>query len=132
MKVQIVLLLLAVTSLASDNGLGLKPQMGWNSWNAYACDVNETSVMEAADALVAKGLDKLGYTYVNIDDCWNTPDRDENSNQVVNATSFPNGMKSVADYVHSKNLMFGIYSDAGIKTCAEKSGSLNYEKQDAE
>jgi alpha-galactosidase len=108
------LLLLAVTSLASDNGLGLKPQMGWNSWNAYGCDVNETKIMEAADALVALGLDKLGYTYVNIDDCWNTDARDENSNMIVNATSFPKGMKSLADDIHAKNLMFGIYSDAGI------------------
>ena len=51
---------------------------------------------------------------------------------IVNATSFPKGMKSLADDIHAKNLMFGIYSDAGIQTCAGKAGSLNYEKQDAE
>jgi len=105
--------------------------MGWNSWNAYGCDVSGDKIKEAADALVSTGLDKLGYTYVNIDDCWNTPERDENSNMIVNATNFPGGMKNLSDYIHSKSLMFGIYSSAGIKTCEEKAGSLNYETQDA-
>lgn len=91
--------------------------MGWNSWNAYGCDVNETKIMGAADELVTTGLDKLGYKYVNIDDCWNTPDRDEQSNMVANMTTFPSGMKNLSDYVHSKDLMFGIYSSAGTMTC---------------
>jgi len=55
---------------ALDNGLGKTPPMGWNSWNAYACDVSETKIKKAADAIIRLNLDKLGYNYVNVDDCW--------------------------------------------------------------
>jgi len=64
------IVLLTSTISALDNGLGLVPQMGWNSWNKFACNVNETLIQGMADTIVEKGLDKLGYTYVNIDDCW--------------------------------------------------------------
>lgn len=64
-----VSLLLGTTS-ALDNGLGLTPQMGWNSWNTFACDINEKIIREMADKIIELGLDKLGYRYVNIDDCW--------------------------------------------------------------
>ena len=60
----------AVSTLALDNGLGRTPQMGWNSWNHYHCGINEDIVKKTADAFVANGLDKVGYQYVNIDDCW--------------------------------------------------------------
>ncbi|CAL9055862.1 unnamed protein product, partial [Musa banksii] len=52
------------------NGLGMTPPMGWNTWNHFYCDINETIIRESADALVSTGLAKLGYRYVNIDDCW--------------------------------------------------------------
>ena len=56
--------------LAIHNGLGLTPPMGWNSWNKFACNINETLIKDTADQIIALGLDKLGYVYVNIDDCW--------------------------------------------------------------
>lgn len=66
------ILLLASKTLALNNGLGLTPQMGWNSWNKFGCNINENLIKQTADKIVEMGLDKLGYKYVNIDDCWNS------------------------------------------------------------
>ncbi|KAG6510032.1 alpha-galactosidase 1-like [Zingiber officinale] len=120
-----------VESLA--NGLGSTPPMGWNSWNHFSCQINETLIKETADAMVSTGLAKLGYQYVNIDDCWAEYDRDSQGYLVANGRTFPSGIKALADYVHSKGLKLGIYSDAGYRTCSsEMPGSLGYEKKDAE
>ncbi|KAF8009637.1 hypothetical protein BT93_J0599 [Corymbia citriodora subsp. variegata] len=114
------------------NGLGLTPPMGWNSWNHFACAINETVIRETADALVSTGLSKLGYEYVNIDDCWAEIARDYNGNLVAKNTTFPSGIKALADYVHSKGLKLGIYSDSGYFTCSRTMpGSLGHEEQDA-
>ena len=51
-------------------GLAKTPQMGWNSWNKFACNVNEQMIRETADAMVSSGMKDAGYLYVNIDDCW--------------------------------------------------------------
>ena len=123
-------LLLPAAVLSYDNGLGATPQMGWNSWNHYGCSVNQ-SVMEAtADAFVSLGLPKLGYKYVNVDDCW-AGSRDADGYIQPNTTSFPD-FQGMVDYIHSKGLLFGLYSDSGTKTCAGRPGSLFYEKEDAE
>lgn len=71
-----ILALLFSTSIALENGIGKTPQMGWNTWNKFACGINETLIMRSADKIVELGLDKLGYHYVNLDDCWNSVDRD--------------------------------------------------------
>ncbi|XP_057757108.1 alpha-galactosidase 1-like isoform X2 [Arachis stenosperma] len=84
------------------------------------------------DALVSTGLSKLGYTFVNIDDCWAELHRDDKGNLVAKKSTFPSGIKALADYVHSKGLKLGIYSDAGYFTCSKKMpGSLGHEFQDA-
>ncbi|XP_030551033.1 alpha-galactosidase 1-like [Rhodamnia argentea] len=115
-----------------SNGLGVTPPMGWNSWNHFACAVNETIIRETADAMVSTGLSKLGYEYVNIDDCWAEIARDYNGNLVAKNTTFPSGIKALADYVHGKGLKLGIYSDAGYFTCSKTMpGSLRREEQDA-
>jgi alpha-galactosidase len=106
------------------------PPMGWNSWNKFACNVSETLIMGMADAMASSGMKDAGYEYIVIDDCWQVS-RDENGEIVVDKERFPNGMKYVADYVHSKGLKFGIYSDAGSKTCAGRPGGLGHEYQDA-
>lgn len=114
------------------NGLGKTPPMGWNSWNHFWCDINEDIVKAAADALVSSGLSKLGYEYVNIDDCWGEQVRDENGNLQAKNATFPSGIKALADYVHCKGLKLGIYSSAGYYTCSKQMpGSLGYEEQDA-
>ncbi|EPS61200.1 glycosyl hydrolase family-like protein, partial [Genlisea aurea] len=113
------------------NGLARSPQMGWNSWNYFACNINEDLIRETADALISTGLAKLGYNYVNIDDCWSVPERDSEGQLVPDPKTFPSGIKALADYVHSKGLKLGIYSDAGTFTCAVRPGSLNHENDDA-
>src|SRR5271154_7380093 len=107
---------------ALDNGLAQTPPMGWNSWNKFACNVSEDLIKSVADAIATNGMKDAGYQYVVIDDCWQVG-RDENGNIVVDPQHFPAGMKALADYVHSKGLKFGLYSDAGTKTCAGRPGS---------
>jgi alpha-galactosidase len=125
-----VLLVSTLTYGQKFEGLALTPPMGWNSWNKFGCDVSEKLIKEIADAMVSSGMKDAGYEYVVIDDCWQI-DRDENGNIVPDPERFPNGMKHVVDYVHSLGLKFGIYSDAGTKTCQGRPGSRGYEFQDA-
>ncbi|KAL4576669.1 hypothetical protein LXL04_012767 [Taraxacum kok-saghyz] len=115
-----------------DNGLGRTPQMGWNSWNHFACNIEEKLIRETADAMVSTGLAAAGYQYVNIDDCWAELNRDSQGNLVPKGSTFPSGIKALADYVHNKGLKLGIYSDAGSQTCSKQMpGSLGHEVQDA-
>jgi alpha-galactosidase len=106
------------------------PPMGWNSWNKFACDINEKVIREMADAIVSFGMSKLGYEYIVIDDCWQVA-RKTDGTIIVDSVKFPSGIKSLADYVHSKGLKFGIYSCAGLKTCQQRPGGNGYEVIDA-
>lgn len=115
--------------LCLDNGLGLTPQMGWNSWNHFRCKINQSVVEQTADAFISLGLDKLGYKYINVDDCW-AWSRDVSGVIQPDPEAFPD-FQGMIDYVHSKGLLFGLYSDAGIDTCAGRPGSLEYEVIDA-
>jgi alpha-galactosidase len=131
-KYLILIYSLVSVSLYSQkyDGLALTPPMGWNSWNKFACNVNETLIYETADAMVNSGMKDAGYQYVIIDDCWHGK-RDSLGFIQPDPDRFPSGMKALADYIHSKGLKFGIYSDAGWKTCAGRPGSRGYEYQDA-
>jgi len=111
-----------------DNGLARTPPMGWNSWNKFAHRVDDAIVRSVADAMVASGMSKVGYQYINIDDTWEGP-RDRNGNITCNR-KFPD-MKALADYVHSKGLKIGIYSGPGPTTCAGYTASFGHEEQDA-
>ena len=111
-----------------DNKLARTPPMGWNSWNKFAGRITDADVRGVADAMVASGMKKAGYEYINIDDTWELG-RDANGN-ITSNTKFPN-MKALADYVHSKGLKIGIYSSPGPKTCAGYEGSYGHEDQDA-
>ena len=93
------------------------PLMGWASWNNYRVNINEDIIKAQADAMVSKGLNEVGYNFINTDDGF-YGGRDENGNLLVHPERFPSGMKSLAEYIHSKGLKAGIYSDAGINTCA--------------
>jgi alpha-galactosidase len=123
-------LLMTCPSFALDNGLAKTPPMGWNSWNKFGCNVSEDLIRQAADALVSSGMKDAGYQYVVIDDCWQVS-RDKEGNIVPDARRFPSGLDKLADYIHSKGLKFGIYSDAGTGTCQNRPGSRGYEFQDA-
>ena len=126
----LILSLLISSTLSLDNGLGLTPQMGWNTWNKFACNINETLIYDSIDALVSSGLRDLGYNYMNLDDCWQKS-RDANKTIVPDAEKFPNGIKVLADYAHNKSLKFGLYSDAGNYTCQLRPGGYGYEDIDA-
>jgi alpha-galactosidase len=115
---------------APSSGLALTPPMGWNSWNKFACNVSEDLIKGTADAMVKSGMKDAGYEYVVIDDCWQVS-RDASANIVADPQRFPHGMKAVGDYIHSVGLKFGIYSDAGSKTCEGRPGGLGHEYQDA-
>jgi alpha-galactosidase len=114
--------------IVCGNAIALTPPMGWNSWNCFACDVNEANVRAAADAMAASGLINHGWTYINIDDCWEAG-RDANG-MILSNPKFPD-MKALTDYVHGKGLKIGLYSSPGPKTCARHEGSFQHEELDA-
>ncbi|HEY4841048.1 MAG TPA: glycoside hydrolase family 27 protein [Terriglobales bacterium] len=113
-----------------STGLALTPPMGFNTWNKFGCDVSDNLVRGMADAMVKSGMKDAGYQYIVIDDCWQVA-RDANGNIIADPQRFPSGMKAMADYIHSLGLKFGIYSDAGSKTCAGRPGGRGHEFQDA-
>jgi len=122
--------LIAISVYGQKYDLAKTPPMGWNSWNRFACDINESLIRQIADAMVSTGMRDAGYLYINIDDCWQGR-RDSLGFIHPDPDRFPSGMKKLADYVHSKGLKLGIYSDAGAHTCGGKAGSRGYEHQDA-
>ena len=110
-----------------------KPPMGFNTWNTFAENISDEMIRATADAMVEKGLLAAGYEYLVIDDCWSERQRDKITDKIIpDAKKFPNGMKAVSDYVHSKGLKFGMYSCAGVRTCADYPGSFGHEYLDAE
>jgi len=121
-------LMLALAPLGEGQELTATPPMGWNSWNHFACKVTAGDIRAAADAMASNGMKEAGYTYVNIDDCWQGK-RDAQGNLHPNARF--GDIKALADYVHSKGLKIGIYSSPGPQTCAHHEGSYQHEAQDA-
>jgi alpha-galactosidase len=119
---------LSAAALAQSSEIARTPPMGWNSWNHFACKVNDKVIRESADAIASNGMKDAGYVYVNIDDCWQG--KRDASGAIQPNEKFPD-MKALADYVHSKGLKFGVYSSPGPKTCAGYEGSFGHEAQDA-
>jgi len=114
-----------------NDNLAPTPPMGWNSWNPFGKNVSEQVIRETADAMVNSGLKDAGFNYLVIDDYWQGL-RDTITGVLnFNPERFPSGIKALADYVHSKGLKFGIYSDAGTMTCGDQPGSYGYEEKDA-
>ena len=120
--------------------LGATPPMGWNSWNTFACDgLNETVVRETADAFISTGMADVGYEYVNLDDCW-MDGRDPATNRLRwDTTRFPSGIPALADYIHGLGLKIGIYETPNTLTCSglyggftQGVGSLGNEELDAQ
>ena len=139
MKKQILAAILASLSLGTMAQDG--PTMGWSSWNTYGVNINETLIKSQADAMVAKGLLKVGFNHINIDDGFFGGRNEQTGELLIHPTRFPNGLKPVADYIHSKGLKAGIYSDAGANTCGNmyngdnlsvNVGFYNYDQRDAD
>ncbi|KAG7057391.1 glycoside hydrolase family 27 protein [Colletotrichum scovillei] len=124
----------AAALVSRDGKTGRLPALGWNSWNEYGCDINETVFLTVAQHIVDLGLKDLGYEYVNIDDCWSDKElrRDNVTKEIiVDKVKFPQGIKHTVDKIHELGLKVGIYSDAGTSTCGGFEGSLGYEEIDA-
>ena len=97
------LVLVITTARALDNGVGLTPPLGYNTWNDLNCNkLNEENVRQAADAIISNGLLHAGFEYLNLDDCWMAPSRDKVGRLQGDPQRFPSGMKSLAAYVHKK------------------------------
>ncbi|WP_270087413.1 glycoside hydrolase family 27 protein [Sphingobacterium sp. SYP-B4668] len=115
------------------------PIMGWSSWNSFRININEQLIKEQTDALITSGLYKAGYRYINVDDGF-FGGRGPDGKLFVDSTKFPNGMGAVADYIHSRGLKAGLYSEGGKNTCGSiwdqdpkgiGVGMYGHEKQDA-
>lgn len=125
-----------------DNGLALKPTMGWLHWERFMCNtdcdadpdncISERLFMQMADVMVKEGWKDAGYKYVCIDDCWPSKQRDAQGRLQADPKRFPGGIKKLADYVHSKGLKLGIYADLGRLTCGGYPGSLGHHETDAQ
>ena len=106
----------SVEAIVSPDGVGRLPAMGWNSWNQYACNINESIFLTVGKQLVSLGLRDRGYQYVNIDDCWSDKQkrRDPATHEIIpDSTKFPKGINHTAELIHGLGLKLGIYSDAG-------------------
>jgi len=114
-----------------SDGLAPTPPMGWNSWNRFGVKIDERLVLETAEAIVESGMRDAGYRYVVIDDGWMAPERDRNGDFVADPAKFPSGIAALAERIHALGLQFGIYTDAGTRTCQGLPASLGYEFRDA-
>ena len=135
MKLKTTLLIFSLVlthTLLSQNQsqLAPTPPMGFMTWNYFGLDIHENDIKTLADAMVETGLRDLGYNYIFIDDGWQGG-RDNKNNIIADPAKFPSGMKSLVDYVHTKGMKIGIYSDAAPLTCGGYTASLNFEEQDA-
>jgi hypothetical protein len=117
-------------TLRVGNQIALTPPMGWNSWNCWGLSVSQEKVMSSAQAIVDKGLADYGYQYINVDDAWESAERNPDGTIGTN-DKFPD-MKALGDWLHNNGLKFGIYSSPGDRTCGGYLGSIDHEKQDAE
>ncbi|MDO5970630.1 NPCBM/NEW2 domain-containing protein [Flavivirga aquimarina] len=106
------------------------PPMGWNSWNAFEKDIDEKKIKEIADVMVSSGMRDAGYKYLVLDDAWMASERNKKGELVADSIKFPNGMKAVGDYIHSKGLKYGIYQCRGYLTCQKLPGSFEHEQID--
>ena len=115
--------------IISGEHICLTPPMGWNSWYCYSESISEKAVRETADAMVEKGLINHGWTYINIDDCWQG-ERGGKYGAIQPNDRFED-MKGMCDYVHSLGLKIGIYSTPWIGTYSGfLGGSEPINKQD--
>ena len=121
--------------------IALTPPMGWNSWNCWACAVDDEKVRASAKSMVDSGLINHGWSYINIDDCWmrhpgsndpaiGEPVRDKYGFIRTNE-KFPD-MRALTDYIHDLGLKTGIYISPGPNTCAGYLGSWEHELLDAQ
>ncbi|KAF9567826.1 glycoside hydrolase family 27 protein [Agrocybe pediades] len=124
-------LLLANVATAWNNGVAKVPPMGFNTWNRFACNINEQLIRDTATQMKNLGFLVAGYQYINIDDCWLTASRTSDGHLIVDSSKFPSGMNNLTSFLHGLGFKAGVYSNLGTKTCAGFAGSLGHELTDA-
>ena len=112
-NVMLAIALMTAGSAAGQDG----PTMGWSSWNTFGVNISESIIKSQANSMVNKGLLDVGYDHINIDDGYFGGRDKDDGHLLIHSTRFPKGLKPVAEYIHSKGLKAGIYSDAGRNTC---------------
>ena len=133
------LLLLPSFALAINDGIQVTPAMGWNSWNYYGCNINQTTILAAANAMAKKSttanwegkmiaMKDVGYVFVNLDDCWEGART--NGNLAFSASLFPQGFVWMCDSIRRMGLIPGLYTSAGTATCAGRPAQYNYDSSD--
>jgi len=121
------------TVSALDNGAALLPPMGFANWNGFGCHYDDATFRQQADFLNSSGLAAAGYRTMIIQECITVAGhRDPGGVPQPDPVKFPHGIKGLCDYIHSKGLLCGIYTDVGPKTCAGYEGSYNHEAIDAQ
>eukprot|EP01084_Bolivina_argentea_P308394 533266_1 len=129
-----VSILLSNVVYCIDNGLGIKPHMGWRSWNAYHENINQKAVMETLAAMLNRSrlvngkptsLLDIGYSSAGVDEGWVTCINNSywhnasapNGWPMVNPSKFPN-ITNMTSYAHKNKLKIGWYMNCC--GCAEK------------
>ncbi|KAI0066985.1 glycoside hydrolase [Artomyces pyxidatus] len=115
-----------------NNGVAKFPALGYNTWNAYQCNIDQDLLITTAQLMKSLGLQAAGYEYVNIDDCWAMKNRSATGELVADTTRFSRGMKNLTSQIHDLGFKAGIYGDSGWFTCAGYPGSFDHEEQDAQ
>jgi alpha-galactosidase len=142
LRLPFVLFPLIGLATANRNSVGQLPIMGWSGYNAFmqnsghcatagAAGYNETTFLTTADALIKTGLRELGYTYLNLDDCWIAENRTASGELTWDKTRFSRGMPWLAEQAHTRHLKLGLYAAASIWTCRDYPGSQGFEERDA-
>jgi alpha-galactosidase len=84
-----------------------------------------------ARGLLEQGFIDAGYNIGAMDDGWQTG-RQPNGTIIPDPARFPNGLRGFADAMSSFNLIAGVYTDRGTKTCGGHPGSEGFEAVDAD
>lgn len=126
-------LLLTATAAGAmaASSLGSTPQMGFNTWNSFKGNYNQSIIHDVADLMVSLGLKDVGYNYLLLDEGWSDMERTDEGYLQANRTTFPDGIKPLAERVHEMGLKIGLYGDSGVLTCGFRPGSWGYEERDA-
>lgn len=119
-------------AVALNNGVGRLPALGFDTFNAFGCDYNASSVLAQAKAMQAHGLVNAGYNIIILDDCYALKERNATGHMVPDPKKFPDGIKAFSDEVNAMGIQLAAYGDSGYQTCAGYPGSYGREMQDLE
>ncbi|KAL5356449.1 glycoside hydrolase superfamily [Aspergillus floccosus] len=123
--------LVTIAGAVAAKPLGQTPQMGFNTWNSFKANYDESVIEHISDLMISLGLKDVGYNYLVLDEGWSDMSRTDDGYLQANTSTFPNGIKPLANRLHRMGLKLGLYGDSGILTCGFRPGSWGYEERDA-